>query len=55
MGFGRLDGFDFEGARTPSIHMPRWASRILLEIIDVRVERLREISQADAEAEGLEN
>lgn len=46
------DSFGIEGKYRQAMHMPRWASRLTLIVTDVRVERLQDISESDARAEG---
>lgn len=44
-----------DGKWTPSIHMPRWASRLTLKVTGVRIERVQDITEDQAEKEGFVN
>lgn len=44
---------NFEGKWRPAIYMPRWASRITLEIVSIKIETLQDISEVDTQKEGV--
>jgi len=51
---GDLFSWNWDSLRwRPSIHMPRWASRIMLEVTGIRVERIQEINSNDIRDEGV--
>ena len=50
---GGMEIFDLKTGWQPSIHMPRWASRLTLEVTDIRIQQLQDITEEDARAEGL--
>ena len=50
---GRPAEYTWQNPTLPSIFCPRWASRISLEVTDVRVQRIQDISEEDAKAEGV--
>ena len=51
---GKPDALSRWGRYRQGMHMPRWASRITLHVTDVRVQRVQEIGEADAKAEGVQ-
>jgi hypothetical protein len=50
-----MDWHTYESKWRPSIHMPKWAARIWLKVVSVRIEQIADITHADAVAEGIDH